>query len=136
MRGRRLTFAMEAIGGVRAGGSSPAGFVDPGAQRSDIADAQRQGVERQGVVYWCAAGHSYCVTFAADASVPATWECRCGLPAGQDPDHPPVVAEPAVYRTPLEYLHERRSDADLDTILDEALQAVAAARRRDPTGRQ
>lgn len=136
MRDRRPISATEAIGGVRAGGAGvararPTGSAEPGAQGSDTADTQRRVV-----VYGCAAGHSCRVTFAADAPVPATWDCRCGLPAGQDPEHPPPVAAPPVYRTSLEYLHERRSDADLDTILDEALQGVAAARRRDPTSQE
>lgn len=111
------------------GGASPAGFGEPDTQHSDIAQAPRQVVE-----YWCDAGHSCHVTLAADAPIPATWDCRhCGRPAGPEPDNPPVASPPPVYRTPLEYLHERRSDADLDTILDEALQDLAAARRRDPT---
>lgn len=109
------------------GGSSPARFGEPDTQHSDIAPAPRQVVE-----YGCDAGHSCQVTFAVDAPVPPTWDCYCGRPAGSEPDDPPVASPPPVYRTPLEYLHERRSDADLDIILDEALQAVAA-RRRDPS---
>lgn len=107
-------------------------FGEPGTGRSDIAAAPRQVVE-----YWCDAGHCCHVTLAADAPIPPTWDCRCGRPAGPEPDPPPpVAATPPVYRTPLEYLHERRSDADLDIILDEALQDLAAARRRDPRSQE
>jgi hypothetical protein len=36
---------------------------------------------RQVVTYLCAREHLVSVPFAADAEVPATWECRCGQPA-------------------------------------------------------
>jgi hypothetical protein len=68
------------------------------------------------------------ILLAAEAAAPATWECpHCGQPAGQDAHNPPgrVRAEP--YKSHLAYVKERRSDADGEAILAEAL---AALRRR------
>src|SRR5689334_15520813 len=44
---------------------------------------------RRVIHYWCVNGHVSEPAFAAEAAVPAEWECtRCGLPAGRDPDNP------------------------------------------------
>ena len=64
---------------------------------------------------------------SAGAGIPETWDCpRCGLPAGQDAAEP-AAAPPKVepYKTHLAYVKERRSDADGEAILDEALQHAA-----------
>ena len=45
----------------------------------------------------------------------------CGLPAGQDRDNPPTAALVAPYKTHLAYVRERRSEADGEILLAEAL---------------
>jgi hypothetical protein len=91
-------------------------------------------VARRAVTYWCANGHQVTASFAADVPAPRLWDCpRCGLPAGQDPEHPPgrPAAEP--YKTHLAYVKERRSEADGAALLDEAL-ARLRQRRQSGTG--
>ena len=80
------------------------------------------------VSYWCANGHETRPELrrASGPAVPETWDCpRCGFPAGQDQDEPAGrrrKVEP--YKTHLAYVKERRSDADGEAILDEALQQL------------
>ena len=54
-----------------------------------------------------------------------TWDCpRCGFPAGQDKENPPAPPKTEPYKTHLAYVKERRSDADGEAILDEALSTL------------
>lgn len=78
---------------------------------------------RRLVSYWCVAGHVTELTFAAAAVAPATWDCRrCGAPAGLDPAHPPAPPGPyQSYKAPLEFVRDRRSEAELDAALTAAL---------------
>ncbi|NUP48491.1 MAG: RNA polymerase-binding protein RbpA [Catenulispora sp.] len=79
-------------------------------------------VERIVVTFWCADGHSTRPVFAATAAVPEVWDCHgCGRPAGLDPDDPPGAALVAPFKTHLAYVRERRSDADAEILLAEAL---------------
>ena len=76
------------------------------------------------ISYWCANGHESRPSFAEDAhvQVPDTWDCpRCGFPAGRDKDNPPAPPRTEPYKTHLAYVRERRSDADGEAILAEAL---------------
>ena len=77
--------------------------------------------------YWCANGHETRPSFADEQGVaaPETWDCpRCGFPAGQDQANPPAPPKVEPYKTHLAYVKERRSDADGEAILDEALQQL------------
>lgn len=99
-----------AIRGSRVG-AGPMGE----AERGDSAPRHR-------VSFWCANGHETRPSFATEAAVPETWDCpRCGLPAGQDRDNPPAAPKIEPYKTHLAYVKERRSDADGEAILNEAL---------------
>jgi RNA polymerase-binding protein len=49
---------------------------------------------RQVVTYLCAREHLVPVPFAADAEVPATWECRCGQPATRVAGAGPAATAP------------------------------------------
>ena len=61
-------------------------------------------------------------SFADEADIPETWDCpRCGMPAGQDRETPPSAPKNEPYKTHLAYVKERRSDADGEAILAEAL---------------
>jgi len=84
-------------------------------------------VEQMTVTFWCAAGHSTRPVFAVTATVPDTWECQgCGNPAGLDRDNPPSAAAVAPFKSHLEYVRERRSDADAEILLAEALSKLRA----------
>ncbi|WP_041832091.1 RNA polymerase-binding protein RbpA [Actinoplanes sp. N902-109] len=91
-------------------------------------DERSEPAPRREVTYFCAAGHEVEVRFAADAALPDTWDCtRCGQPAGLDRANPPGKSRTEPYKSHLAYVKERRSDADGEAILAEAL---AKVRRR------
>ena len=70
--------------------------------------------------------------FAVDAVVPDTWDCpRCGFPAGRQETTPPKAPRTEPYKTHLAYVKERRTDADGEAILEEALGKLRARRGED-----
>lgn len=84
---------------------------------------------RRRVTYWCANGHESRPSFAVEAEVPDVWDCpRCGFPAGRNEQRPPDARRNEPYKTHLAYVKERRSDADGEAILAEALARLKAAR--------
>ena len=88
-----------------------------------------QPAPRQPVTYWCANNHATEVLLAVEARPPATWDCpHCGQPAGQDPGNPPGRARSEPYKSHLAYVKERRSAADGEAILAEALAALRQRR--------
>lgn len=100
------------------------------------------GVEsqpRREVSYWCVNGHDTPCWWSAQAKAPDLWECRhCGLPAGQDPAHPPGPRAVPQSKTPMGHLLERRTEAECEALLTEALQRLRAhrhARARGPQAR-
>ena len=90
-----------------------------------MGEAERgEAAPRLVVSYWCARGHQTQPSFAEEAGqdIPAQWDCqRCGLPAGLDRDAPPEPPRNEPYKTHLAYVKERRTDADGQALLDEAL---------------
>ncbi len=108
-----------AIRGSRVG-AGPMGE----AERGDSAPRLRAS-------FFCAQGHETRPSFAAEAAVPAQWDCpRCGLPASRDQTNPPPAPRNEPYKTHLAYVKERRSDADGEAILSEALENLRRTRRR------
>ena len=108
-----------AIRGSRVG-SGPMGESEHG-----------ESAPRVHVSYWCAQGHETRPSFAAESaeSVPETWDCpRCGMPAGRDKDNPPQAPRTEPYKTHLAYVKERRTDAEAEAILAEALAGLRARR--------
>lgn len=104
-----------AIRGNRIG-SGPAGEVDRGGAAARVV-----------VSFWCEAGHLTRPCFAQTADVPAVWECSaCGLPAGRDRDNPPEPVQVVPFKTHMDYLRERRSDAEGEILLAEALARLRA----------
>lgn len=86
-------------------------------------------VEQVTVTFWCASGHVTRPVFAVTATVPETWECQaCGQPAGPDPENPPSAALAAPFKSHLEYVRERRTDADAEILLAEALSKLRGGR--------
>lgn len=106
-----------AIRGVRVG----SGPIRP--------DERCEPVARHTVAYWCSSGHRSELLFAANVVAPATWECpHCGQPAGRDQQHPPDTRRPEPYKSHLAYVKERRSDAEGEAILAEALRKLRQRR--------
>ena len=97
-----------------------------------MGEAERgESAPRRRVPFWCANGHETRPAFAEEAAVPETWDCpRCGLPAGRSEQAPPPAPRNEPYKTHLAYVRERRTDADGEAILEEAL-----AKLRDRRGR-
>ena len=92
-------------------------------------DERSEPAPRREVTYFCAAGHDSVVRFAADAPSPDSWDCpRCGQPAGLDRLNPPGRTRVEPYKSHLAYVKERRSDADGEAILAEALRKVRQRR--------
>jgi hypothetical protein len=92
------------------------------AERGDTAP-------RLQISYWCSNGHETKPSFAEEAGAqpPEVWDCpRCGFPAGQDRLNPPSAPRNEPYKTHLAYVKERRSDADGEAILQEALASLRA----------
>ncbi len=96
-----------------------------------MGEAERgEAAPRQRVVYFCSHGHQSEVTFAVEASVPASWDCpRCGLPASQDSENPPPAPKIEPYKTHLAYVKERRSDQEAEEILTEAIATLRSKRK-------
>ena len=88
-----------------------------------MGEAERgEAAPRVWVSFWCSNAHETRPSFASDAAIPDQWECpRCGFPAGQSKDSPPAPPRVEPYKTHLAYVKERRSDADGEAILAEAL---------------
>lgn len=82
-------------------------------------------VPRVRISYWCNNGHETTPIFAhlPQVQIPEIWDCiRCGLPAARTPGtvvvhHPP--GEP--FKSHLEYVKERRSSAEAEQLLNNAL---------------
>ena len=98
-----------------------------------MGEAERgEAAPRIRMSYWCANGHETRPSFAEDSGVqpPETWDCpRCGLPAGPDAENPPSAPRTEPYKTHLAYVRERRSDADGEAILAEALEKLRTTGR-------
>jgi len=89
-----------------------------------------RGVEfadRQIVLYDCARGHRFEMTFSVEAEVPALWDCpRCGAQALQVATDRPDEKPGKAARTHWDMLLERRSVEDLEVLLDERLELLRA----------
>ena len=98
-----------------------------GGARYESAHGDR--ADRVSVEYFCAHGHVTQLFFAVGADRPEEWECaRCGLPAGLDRAAPPPVPHAEPYKTHLAYVQERRTSAEAEALLAEALEALAQRR--------
>ncbi|MDO5060297.1 MAG: RNA polymerase-binding protein RbpA [Actinomycetaceae bacterium] len=88
--------------------------------------------ERTQKQYQCEAGHVFSITMALDATAPATWECKCGNMAEYlgtaEPEeeklHKPI-------RTHWDMLVERRTEAELEELLQEQLETLRRGELRD-----
>jgi hypothetical protein len=79
--------------------------------------------------YACPKGHDFEVPFADDAEIPATWECRLHgsvskLIDGSEPEAKKAKAP----RTHWDMLLERRTQAELEELLNERLELLRGRR--------
>jgi hypothetical protein len=95
-----------------------------------MGEAERgESAPRRRISFWCSNGHETRPSFAADAVIPESWDCpRCGLPAGTDPELPPMAPRTEPYKTHLAYVRERRNDNDGEAILAEALERLRGSK--------
>jgi hypothetical protein len=93
-----------------------------------MGEAERgESIERFHVSYWCGKGHEVRPSFAKGEGVetPPEWDCpKCGLPAGLDKNNPPSAVKNEPYKTHLAYVKERRSEAEGEKILADALRKL------------
>jgi len=89
-------------------------------------------IDRQAVSYWDELGNETVRWFAADVpeeDIPEIIDSpTSGLPAGRDPQNPPRVGKNEPYKTHLAYVKERRTEAEAEQILADALAALRARR--------
>jgi len=109
------------------------------ASSYSLTDDLVEPAETQALTYRCPAGHTFVIRLFAEAEVvPLRWDCRtCGDAAHTDhaaAQELPVAGRLATSRkTPWQQLRERRTLAELETLLEERLgllrahQAAAAA---------
>jgi len=109
-----------AIRGSRVG-SGPMGEQDRGITADRVA-----------ISYWDGLGNETVRYFAAglpDEEIPDTIDSpTSGLPAGRDRENPPLLAKQEPYKTHLAYVKERRTDAEAEQLLEEALQQLRSRR--------
>lgn len=88
--------------------------------------------ERSQKQYQCEAGHLFSVTMAAEATAPATWECKCGATAeylGTTEPEEEKVHKPV--RTHWDMLIERRTPEELEELLQQQLDLLRRGELRD-----
>lgn len=88
---------------------------------------------RQSIAYRGSCGHTFEIPFAADADVPATWECpRCGGEALRVDGAPPEDKQLKPPRTHWDMLLERRSRDELEQLLSERLEMLRSGQIGPP----
>jgi len=96
-----------------------------GSRLGAVSYENEGGIEfapRQVIWFACPDGHAFAVPISVEADLPGTWECRvCGAVAHRSDgtlDDPKATRK---VRTPWDMLLERRTLADLETLLTERL---------------
>lgn len=79
---------------------------------------------RQEAVYDCPNGHTIVLPFSVEADVPATWVCRCNASALLRDHERPEAKTGKPVRTHWDMLLERRSEEDLQVLLDQRLELL------------
>ena len=89
-------------------------------------------VERQQVAYTCPDGHGFEIPLALDAEVPDSWECpicsKTAIRNGVEDFQEEKNTKPQ--RTHWEQLIDRRSEEELQMLLDEQLEVLRSGRCR------
>ena len=96
-------------------------------------DPQHRPAPRHGPDHCTKGGFS--VPFAAEAEIPAKWECRvCGAAATTATGDQPSAAKAKPPRSHWDMLLERRSISDLEDVLAERLAIIRGQRGETPQG--
>lgn len=87
--------------------------------------------DRKESYYLCPQGHRFSMTFASEILAPGTWECKCGHqaelqnePAAEEEEGKIIKQQ----RTHWDMLTERRSQAELEELLEEQLKTLREGR--------
>ena len=106
------------------------GVTEGDGPKHESATASGERVPRIRLSYWCARGHETQLVFLRlpDEQLPAVWDCRrCGIPASRDgKESDRRVPLEDGFKSHLEYVKERRSDQDAETVLAGALEKLRA----------
>lgn len=119
--------AGHAFRGTRVGSESSTGM----GSRQSSAGRSPDAFERTVITYWCGEGHQTRPVFAklAEEEIPAVWQCsRCGSPAGRTPGAELDLDGDEPFKSHLQYVKERRTDAEAARVLDEALRRLREGR--------
>lgn len=109
-----------AIRGSRVG-AGPMGEQDRGITADRVAISYWDGLGNETVRYFSA-------TIPEDEIPDIIDSPMTGLPAGRDRDNPPVVAKQEPYKTHLAYVKERRTEAEAEQLLEDALRQLRERR--------
>ena len=88
-------------------------------------------VARRDVYYVCPDGHEFAIPMAVEAVPPAAWGCRCGKEAklrDESVNEEPKAVKPP--RTHWDMLMERRTEEELQVLLDERLELLRKGQLR------
>ncbi|MEN9740844.1 MAG: hypothetical protein RLZ72_1110 [Actinomycetota bacterium] len=89
--------------------------------------------ERVAISYWDQEGNETVRYYAADVpddQIPDTIDSpTTGLPAGRDKNNPPTIQKTEPYKTHLAYVKERRTEAEAQEILADALERLRTTGR-------
>jgi hypothetical protein len=83
---------------------------------------------RQEAAYDCPNNHTILLPFSVEADVPPVWECRCGATAVLRDHEKPEEKPGKPQRTHWDMLLERRSEEDLQALLDQRLELLRSGR--------
>ncbi|MCO1340064.1 hypothetical protein BJH93_14390 [Kocuria polaris] len=98
-----------------------------GAQSME-SEAGVEPAPRQRVEYRTEDGEQVFVTFASEAEIPATWVSKSGKDALLVNGHKPEEDNSKPVRTHWDMLLERRSEEELEEILEDRLKKIRSAR--------
>lgn len=103
------------------------GFSPAASGRHLDAERSQGAVDRTVVSYWCLDGHETRPTFAklTESEIPEVWECgRCGRPAGRSPGVDLAIDGDEPFKSHLQYVKERRTEAEATRVLENALEQL------------
>ncbi|MBR5950115.1 MAG: RNA polymerase-binding protein RbpA [Actinomycetaceae bacterium] len=88
-------------------------------------------VARAPIYYVCPQGHEFPIAMVLEVEPPTTWECRCGQQAQlRDRDNSEDEENVKPARTHWDMLMERRSEEELQVLLDERLKLLREGKLR------
>lgn len=114
--------------GTRAGATVGA----PSPVQTENPDAEP--VPRIRISYWCNNGHETTPVFAQlpHVQIPDRWDCiRCGMSASRTPGSGMAQPPGEPFKSHLEYVKERRTNAEAEQLLNNALVKLRHSHQMD-----